>query len=93
MGGLTFSGGWIVFIGGISGIVTVLRAKTFSWKNYSFIGSEEDRKEEVPMTLLRRSILLAICIGLAIWGGIWIQADHGWNPFTSGRGNPPASTS
>jgi hypothetical protein len=80
MNNLTFSGGWVVLIGGISGIVTVLRAKTFSWKNYSFLGSDEDRKEETPMTPLKRSILIAVCIGLAIWGAMWIQADHGWVP-------------
>jgi hypothetical protein len=75
---LKFSGGWVLLVGGISGIVTVLLAKTFSWRNYEFLESEEDRKEEIPMTLLRRLILVAVCIGFAIWGAMWIQADGGW---------------
>jgi hypothetical protein len=47
---LPFSSGWVYLIGGLAGIVTVLRSKKFSWKNYEFLASEEDRKEEVPMT-------------------------------------------
>jgi hypothetical protein len=86
MGELKFSGGWVLLIGGVSGIVTALRAKTFSWSNFEFLRSEEDRKEEVPMTLLRRSILIAVCIGFAVWGVTWIQADGGWNMLKTGMG-------
>jgi hypothetical protein len=84
MENLPISAGWVFLIGGIAGIVTVIRAKTFSWKNYEFLTSEEDRKQEVPMTMVRRWILIAICVGLAAYGGARVQQDRDWNPFHKG---------
>jgi hypothetical protein len=86
---LRISAGWVFFIGGAAGIVTVIRAKTFSWKNYDFLTSEQDRKEELPMTPARRWILVAICVGLAIYGGARIHQDRDWNPFHKGGMSPP----
>jgi hypothetical protein len=71
-------------LGGISGVVTVIRAKTFSWKNYEFLTSEEDRKQEIPMTMVRRWILIAICVALAVYGATRVQQDRDWNPFDKG---------
>ncbi len=80
--GSSKSSGWVYFIGGIIGIVSVSLAKNFSWSNYEFLGTEEDRKKEVPMTLLKRSALIAICVIIAVFGAIQIQQDHNWNPLT-----------
>ena len=44
------SGGWVSFIGGVIGVITVARAKNFSWSNSEFLESEEDVRERVPMT-------------------------------------------
>lgn len=84
-----FSAGWILLIGGLVGFIAVLRAKSFSWKNMEFLTSEEDRKKEVPMTPLRRWLLIIICILIASYGAIQIERDRGWNPFSNG-GRPPA---
>jgi hypothetical protein len=91
MENLQVSAGWVFLIGGIAGMVTVIRAKTFSWKNYEFLTSEEDRKQEVPMTIARRWILIAICVGLAIYGGIRVQQDRDWNPLHKGGLSAPPS--
>jgi len=91
MGDLPISAGWVFFLGGILGIVSVLRAKTFSWSNSEFLTTEEDRKQEVPMTPLKRWILVGVCILIGAYGAIQLKRDHAWNPFPSGRGTPPAS--
>jgi hypothetical protein len=91
MENLPISPGWIFLIGGIAGMVTVTRAKMFSWKNYEFLASEEDLKQEVPMTVTRRWILMAICFGLAVYGGTRVQQDRDWNPFHKGRVSAPSS--
>jgi hypothetical protein len=80
---LPFSAGWVYLIGGLIGIVTVSLAKKFSWKNYEFLASEEDRKEAVPMTPLRRLILIGICVLIGAYGAIEVQRDHGWNAFAA----------
>jgi hypothetical protein len=72
-------------------MVTVIRAKTFSWKNYEFLTSEEDLKQEVPMTMARRWVLKAICFGLAVYGGTRVQRDRDWNPFHRGGVSVPFS--
>jgi hypothetical protein len=87
MQNLPISAGWVFLIAGIVGIVTVIRARTFSWKNYDFLTSDEDRKREVPMTAARRWILIAICVGLAVYGGTRVQQDRDWNPFHKGGGS------
>jgi hypothetical protein len=86
MDDLAISPGWVFFAGGIVGIVTVLMSRTFSWSNFEFLPSDEDRERQRPMTPARRAILLAICVGLAVWGAAWIQRDHGWDirSLTSG---------
>jgi hypothetical protein len=85
---LTISPGWIFLGGGIAGMVTVIRAKTFSWRNYEFLPSEEDRKREVPITMVRRLLLLAVCVGLVLYGLSRIQQDHDWNPFQKSANQP-----
>jgi hypothetical protein len=92
MGDLQISGNWLFFIGGVVGIVSVLRAKTFSWSNSEFLATEEDRKQEVPMTPLRRWILVGICVLISAYGAIQLQRDHAWNPFPAGRGATPSLT-
>jgi hypothetical protein len=91
MENLPISPGWVFLIGGIAGVVTVIRAKTFSWKNYEFLTSEEDLKQEVPMTMARRGVLIAICLGLAVYGGTRVQRDRDWNPFHKGGISVPFS--
>jgi hypothetical protein len=91
MENLQASAGWVFLIAGIAGMVTVIRAKTFSWKNYEFLTSEEDRKQEVPMTIARRWILIAICVGLALYDGIRVQQDRDWNPLHKGGLSAPSS--
>ncbi len=92
MSDLPISAGWVFFIGGVLGIVTVLRAKNFSWKNSEFLTTEEDRKQEVPMTPLRRWILVGICVLISAYGAVQLQRDHAWNPFPGGRAAPPTLT-
>jgi len=84
--------GWLLLLGGTLGTIRVLRAKTFSWmNNVDTVIAEEDRKKEAPMTSARRWILVAICLGLAIYGGIRVQQDRGWNPFHKGGVSAPSS--
>jgi hypothetical protein len=74
--------GWLLFLGGALGTVRVLRAKTFSWANeVDTVVTEEDRKREVPMTPVKRWVLVTICLLLAIIGAVLIQRQHNWNPF------------
>lgn len=76
--------GWLLLLGGALGVVRVLRAKTFSWANeVDTVVTEEDRKRETAITPIRRWILVAICLLLAIVGAILIQRQHNWNPFVS----------
>jgi hypothetical protein len=91
MENLPISPGWVFLIGGIAGVVTVTRAKTFSWKNYEFLTSEEDLKQKVPMTMARRWVLIAFCLGLAVYGGTRVQQDRDWNPFHKGGISVPFS--
>jgi hypothetical protein len=91
MENLPISPGWVFLIAGIAGMVTVIRAKTFAWKNYEFLTSEEDLKQEVPMTMARRGVLIAICLGLAVYGGTRVQQDRDWNPFHKGGISVPFS--
>ena len=72
-------------------MVTVIRARTFSWKNYEFLTSEEDLKQEVPMTSAKRWLLIVICFGLAVYGGRRVQQDRDWNPFHKGGVIAPSS--
>ncbi len=61
--------GWLLLLGGILGGARVLFAKTFSWQNtVDTVVTEEDREDEVPMTLLRRSIVMGICATSALVG-------------------------
>ena len=81
---LPVSPGWVCLLGGISGIVTSSLAKTFSWKNSEFLETEEDRKAETPMTPLKRSLIIGICLAIATYGVFRIQRDHNWNPIQPG---------
>ena len=81
MGDLPISGNWIFFIGGIVGVISVLRAKKFSWSNSEFLKTEEERDEDVPMTMRRRLILLAVCALICTYGAIQLQRERAWNPF------------
>lgn len=74
--------GWLLLIGGILGGIRALRAKTFSWANdVDTVVTEEDRKQETPMTPFRRWVLVAICLLLSIAGAVLIQRKHNWNPM------------
>lgn len=81
---LPVSPGWVFLICGFSGIVTSSLAKTFSWRNSQFLGTEEDRKTETPMTPLKRSLIIGFCLVLAIYGAFRIQQDDNWNPIQPG---------
>ena len=89
MGDLPISGNWVFFIGGIVGVISVLRAKKFSWSNSEFL-TEEGRDEDVPMTMRRRLILLAVCALICTYGAIQLQRERAWNPFN--RSNQPLSS-
>jgi hypothetical protein len=66
-------------------VITASRAKTFSWRNFQFVGTEEDRNnEESPMTPIKRFLIIAICIAFIIYGVIRVNDDGNWNPFHSG---------
>jgi hypothetical protein len=80
-----------ILIAGIAGMATAIRAKTFSWKNYEFLTSQGDLKQEVPMTMARRWALVAICFGLAVYGGTRVHQDRDWNPFHKGGVSVPFS--
>ena len=92
MGDLPISASWVFFLGGILGIVAVLRAKNFSWSNSEFLPTEEDRKQEVPMTPFRRWILVGVCLLISAYGAIQLQRGHAWNPFAGERGASPTLT-
>jgi len=91
MENLPISPGWVFLVAGIAGMVTVIRARTFSWKNYEFLTSEEDLKQEVPMTMVKRWVLIAICFGLAVYGGTRVQQDRDRSPFYKGWVSAPSS--
>ena len=92
MSDLPISADWVFFLGGMLGIISILRAKNFSWSNSEFLPTEEQRKKEVPMTPLKGWILVGVCVLISVFGAVQLQRDHAWNPFPSGRGVPPAST-
>ncbi len=72
-------------------MVTVIRARMFSWKNYEFLTSEEDLRQEVPMPSAKRWLLIVLCFGLAVYGGTRVQQDRDWNPFHKGGVSAPSS--
>ena len=92
MGDQTISSDWVFFLGGILGIISVLHAKNFSWSNSEFLPTKEQREQEIPMTRLRRWILVGVCVLISVYGAVQLQRDHQWNLFPSGRGALPAST-
>jgi hypothetical protein len=80
---MSFSTGWLWLLGGAFGAFRNATAKKFYKSDFNgeFLGTEEDRKTEVPMTPLKRWGIVAACIVIAIIG-IWlIQRDGNWNPF------------
>jgi hypothetical protein len=76
------SGGWVFFVGGVSGVIAVARAKNFSWSNSEFLESEDDVRERVPMTFKRRMVLLLVCLLISAYGAWQLESEHAWNPFT-----------
>jgi hypothetical protein len=76
VGDLPISGNWVFFIGGIVGVISVLRAKKFSWSNSEFLKTEEERDEDVPMTMRRRLILLAVCALICTYGANQLQRER-----------------
>ncbi len=90
VGDLPISGDWVFFIGGIIGVISVLRAKKFSWSNSEFLETDEERDEAVPMTMLRRIILLSVCALICTYGAIRLQREHAWNPFNRSSQTVPS---
>ena len=86
------SSGWVFFIGGLFGVVAVLRAKMFSWKNSEFLNSEQDRREEVPMTAFRRWVLVGVCILISLYGAAQLERDHAWHSSLQKESDIPALT-
>lgn len=76
------SGRWVFFIGGLIGVITVARAKSFTWSNSEFLESEDDVRERVPMTSKRRMVLLLVCLLISAFGAWQLEREHAWNPFT-----------
>jgi integrase len=54
----------------------IATAKTFSWKNYEFVTSEEDRKQEVPMTPGRRWVLIGYSCPTPRKRSNWQSSTH-----------------
>jgi cell division protein FtsL len=76
--------GWFLFVGGFLSAIGVATAKKFlksDFANSDGVISEEDYKTEVTLTPQRRSLIVAICIVIAVTGVFWIQHDNNWNPF------------
>jgi hypothetical protein len=92
MSDLPISAGWVFFLGGILGTISIFRAKNFSWSNSEFLPTEEPRKQKIPMTPLKRWILVGVCVLISVFGAVRLQRDHAWNPFPSGREVSPTST-
>ena len=86
MGELPISPGWVFLLGGVAGIVTCSLSKTFSWSNYEFLRTEEERRTETPMTRFQRLMIIAVCTLIALYGAYRIQRDHNWNPLVSASG-------
>jgi hypothetical protein len=84
MGNLPISPGWVFLDGGISGIITASFSKTFSWSNFEFLRTAEERKAETPMTSFQRSMIIGVCMLIALYGAYRIQQDKNWKPFESG---------
>jgi hypothetical protein len=85
--------GWFCLLGGALGAFRVATAKKFyksDFANQEGVITEEERKTEVTLTPLMRWMIVAVCIAVAIYGGIRIQDDHAWNPFSNG--GPPVLT-
>ena len=81
--------GWVLFVGGLMSAIGVATAKRFlksDFANSDGVISEEDYKTEVTLTPMRRWLILAICIVIAVIGVFWIQHDNDWNPFQPGVG-------
>jgi hypothetical protein len=80
-------GGWVFFIGGMSGIIAVARAKYFSWKNSEFLDCEGDIQKRAPMTFKRRMVLLLVYLLISAYGAWQLQSEHAWNPFAKNQPN------
>ncbi len=86
--------GWFCFLGGIIGAFRVATARKLyksDFANQDGVITAEERKTEVPMTLLMRWVLVAACILIAVYGGMRIKDDHAWNPFQGGWGAAPST--
>jgi hypothetical protein len=86
--------GWFCLLGGVLGAFRVATAKKFyksDFANQDGVITEEERKTEVLMTPLIRWLVVAVCILVAVYGGIRIQDDHAWNPFQAGGGATPST--
>jgi hypothetical protein len=85
--------GWFCLLGEALGAFRVATAKKFyksDFANQEGVITEEEQKTEVTLTPLMRWMIVGVCIAVAIYGGIPIQDDHAWNPFSNG--GPPALT-
>jgi len=49
MNDLSISAEWVFFLGGFLSIMSVVCAKTISWKNSEFLTTEEDCKQEIDL--------------------------------------------
>jgi hypothetical protein len=90
VGDLPISGNWVFFVGGIIGVISVLRAKKYSWSNSEFLKTQEERDAEGPMTMRKRLILLAVCALICSYGAIQLQREHAWNPFNRSSQTVPS---
>jgi hypothetical protein len=84
---MNLSVGWFCLVGGAVGAFRTAIAKKFyrsDFANQEGVITEADRTTEVPMTHLKRWLLVGICILVAVFGVLLIQKDHGWNPFRAG---------
>ena len=91
---MSFSIGWFCLFGGVVGALRVSAAKKFyksDFANTDGIIAEEDYKTEVPMTPLKRWMIVGVCVVIAAFGVFKIQQDRNWNPFQSGGGAAPVS--
>lgn len=90
---MNISLGWFCLIGGALGAFRVSTTKKFyksDFANKDGVITDEERKTEVMLSPLMRWAIVVVCSAVAIYGGIRIQHDQAWNPFSNG--GPPVLT-
>lgn len=73
--------GWILFLGGIFGLMKVARAQSFREIGMGPEVNENGSTSPKRLTWRLKLMLLALNLLIALGGGMMIQRSHNWNPF------------